>query len=234
MDLVLNTIQARQQLRRAGEIRIGRRIRSTELDSNRFRIRRVGRDADRRTTISRAVGEVDGRLVPWNQPLEAVGCRVGDRSQCPCMLDNSPDVVESEFAQVGVPLPCKEGLAVFPDTLVAVHPRAVVSEERFRHEGGGLAVAPCDIANHILVEVHFVARANKRVETDVDFCLASGCHFVVLPLDLHTKIFQHESNLIADILLRVGRRDREVTLLVANLVSGVRHFFATAVEDALG
>ena len=234
MDLVLNTIQARQHLRGASEIRIGGGVGGAEFNTDRLGIRRVGRNPDRRATIPRTVGKVNRRLVPGNQPFEAVRCRVRDGSQCPGMLDDSADVVESEFAQVGIALSGKERLAVFPDTLVAVHPRAVISEERFRHESGGLAVAPSDIANHILVEVHLVARANQGVETDVDFGLASGGDFMMLPLNLHPEILQHESNLIADILLCVGRRNREVSLLVTDFVPSVRHFFAATVEDALG
>ncbi len=116
---------------------------------------------------------------------------------------------------------------------MAVHPRAVVPEEGFRHEGGRLAVAPRDIANHVLVQVHLVARSHKGVETDVDFRLASGRHFVVLPFDLHAQILQHQRDLVADILLCVGWRHREIPLLVADLIPGVRHLLATAVEDAL-
>ena len=122
MNLVLNTVQSRQHLRRAGKIRIGCGIRGAELDSDRFRIGRVGRNPDGGTTISCAIGKVHRRFVAWNQPLEAVGRRVRDGSQCPRVLDNSADVVESEFAQVGVPLPGKERLAIFPDALVTVHP----------------------------------------------------------------------------------------------------------------
>ena len=150
------------------------------------------------------------------------------------MLDDSADVVESEFAQVGVPLPGKEWFAVFPDALVTVHPRAVVSEERFGHECRCFPVTTGHVAHDIFIEVHLVTRADQRVEADIDLGLSSGRNFVVLPLNLHTEIFQHQGDLVADILLSIGRGYWEVTLLVADLISGVRHFFATAVEDALG
>ena len=90
------------------------------------------------------------------------------------------------------------------------------------------------VAHDIFIEVHLVARADKRVEADIDLSLPSGRHFVVLPLDLHSKIFQHQGDFVADILLSIGRGHWEVTLLVTDFISGVRHFFATAVEDTLG
>ena len=90
------------------------------------------------------------------------------------------------------------------------------------------------VAHDIFIEVHFVARADQRVKADINLGLSSGRNFVVLPLNLHSKIFQHQGDFVANILLSIGGGYWEVALLVADLISGVRHFFATAVEDALG
>ena len=53
-------------------------IRRAELDPFRFRIRRIGRNADRGGTIPRGVGEIDRRFESGNEPLVAVRGRVGD------------------------------------------------------------------------------------------------------------------------------------------------------------
>ena len=71
----------RQQQRGEGEIRIRRRIRRAKLDPLRFRIRRVSRNADRRRTIARGIGEINRRLESGHEPLVAVGGRIGDAGQ---------------------------------------------------------------------------------------------------------------------------------------------------------
>src|ERR1017187_2951319 len=53
IDTVLNSIESGEQQRGEGDVRIGRCIRRAKFDSLRFRVRGVGRNADRGGTIAR-------------------------------------------------------------------------------------------------------------------------------------------------------------------------------------
>jgi hypothetical protein len=56
-------------------------------------------------------------------------------------LQQAADVPAGQVGQAAVAeLVVEQRLAVLPQRLVGVHARAVVAEDRLRHEGGGLAV----------------------------------------------------------------------------------------------
>ena len=96
------------------------------------------------------------------------------------------------------------------------------------------AVLPCllgDVLDDVLVDHHRVGRLDQRVKAVIDFRLAGRGHFVVLPLDLDAQLLHHQAHLGADILLRVGRGDREITFLVADLVAEVGHLVPAGVPD---
>ena len=108
-----------------------------------------------------------------------------------------------------------------PQRLVDVHARAVVTEDRLRHEGRGLAVAPGDVLHDVLEEHQVVGRGEQRVELVVDLGLAGGAHLVVLALDLEAGLVQLQGDLGAQVGEVVDRRGREVAALVADLVAAV-------------
>ena len=56
------------------------------------------------------------------------------------VFQNSADEKQRHLAQAGVTVAGKERLAIFPERDVGVHARAVIAEERLRHEGDGLVV----------------------------------------------------------------------------------------------
>ncbi len=134
-------------------------------------------------------------------------------------------------ADVGQPgvagLVVEQRLAALPQRLVAVHARAVVLEDRLRHERGRLAVGAGHVLHDVLVEHQLVGHAQQRVEAHVDLGLARGADLVVLDLDLDAQPLEHEDHLRAQVLEVVHRRDREVALLVAGLEPEVRLLVAT-------
>ena len=96
------------------------------------------------------------------------------------------------------------------------------------------AVLPCllgHVFDDVFVNHHRVGRFDQRVEAVINFRLAGGGDFMVLALDLDAEFLHHQAHLGADVLLRVGGRDREITFLVADLVAEVRHFIAAGVPD---
>ena len=56
------------------------------------------------------------------------------------MLQQAAGVVERHLGQPGILVARKQRLALLPERLVGVHPRAIVAKERLGHEAGRLAV----------------------------------------------------------------------------------------------
>ena len=110
---------------------------------------------------------------------------------------------------------------------------AVVAEERLGHEAGGLAVFPGDVLDDVFVNHHPIGGGDEGAEAVINFGLAGRGDFMVLALHFDAEFFHHQAHLGADVLLGVGRRDREVTFLVANFVAEVGHFVAAGVPNAL-
>ena len=80
-----------------------------------------------------------------------------------------------------------------------VHARAVVAEDRLRHEGRGLAVGIGDLVHDVFVDLHLVGVADQRVELDAELVLG-GRHFVVVLFDAHAHLGQHRQHLGAHVL----------------------------------
>ena len=90
--------------------------------------------------------------------------------------------------------------------------------------GMNVAVNPAargHVLHDVLVEHELVGHDEQRVELHVDLGLAGGGHLVVLDLDLDAEALHGEDHLRAQVLEVVGRGDREVALLGADLVAEV-------------
>ena len=96
------------------------------------------------------------------------------------MFENAADIPQTHLAKACVLVPGKQGLAIFPQGLVDVHPRAVIVEDRFGHEGDGLAILLSDIFDHIFVNHQVVGGVDQFVEFNAQFILATGSDFVVM------------------------------------------------------
>ncbi len=99
-----------------------------------------------------------------------------------------------------------------------VHPRAVVAEERLRHEGDDLAGRAGDVLDHVLVGHDLVGHPRQRLVAQVDLALAAGCDLVVVELARDAELLEHQHHLRAKVVQRVVRRGREVALLLADRV----------------
>jgi hypothetical protein len=98
------------------------------------------------------------------------------------VLDDAADVEERELRKARVAVAGKEVLAALPHRLVHVHARAVVADDRLRHEGGGLAVAVGDVLDHVLLQLQPVGALHEGRELGADLHLRLR-HLVVVDLD---------------------------------------------------
>ncbi len=151
------------------------------------------------------------------------------------MLDDAADIVQRGFRQVGIARAGEQRLAGLPDRLVHMHARAVVAENRLRHEGRGLAIGMGHIVDHILVDLHVVGRADQRVELDAEFGLGGG-HLMMVLLDRHVHLVHDGQHLGAHVDLAVHRRNREIAALHRDAVAVIafREFLAGDIGAFLG
>ena len=97
-----------------------------------------------------------------------------------------------------------------------VHPRAVVAEDRLRHERHGLAGRARDVLDDVLVRHHLVGHPRQRLVAQVDLALPAGSDLVVVELARDAEPLERQHHLRAQVAERVVRRGREVALLLAH------------------
>jgi hypothetical protein len=101
------------------------------------------------------------------------------------VVQDPADVPAGHLGELAVAgLVVEQRLAVLPQRLVGVHPRAVVAEDRLGHERDGLARCQAVFLMTYLNVISLSAMAAIVVEADVDLRLAAGADLVVLQLDL--------------------------------------------------
>ncbi len=91
-------------------------------------------------------------------------------------------------------------LAVLPDRLVAVHPRAVVAEDRLRHERRRLAGALRGVADDVLVHHQLVGHPRQGREAHVDLALAGGGDLVMVVLAHDAELLEDQHHLGAELV----------------------------------
>ena len=91
------------------------------------------------------------------------------------MCEETTNIIERVFTEQRISLWIVEDvLAVFPDTLVDVHPGTVVLEKRFRHEGGNQIVLTRHILDDVLIQRNLIGNPSHRIKADVDLALPCG------------------------------------------------------------
>ncbi len=136
------------------------------------------------------------------------------------MLDDAPDVKQRRFRKVAVAFTKEHRLAVFPDRLVAVHAGAVITEYRFGHEGGRLAVAVCYIVDDMLVKLDVVGTVGQGRIFDADFALGGG-NFVVVFFNAQAHALHDGDHFAADVGKAVDGGIGKVSSLDAGAVARV-------------
>ena len=99
---------------------------------------------------------------------------------------------------------------------VGVHPRAVLAEDRLRHERRVDAVLRRDLLDDEPVGERVVGHLERRREAHVDLVLRRA-DLVVVVLDRDADLLERLDRLVAQLGRRVLRRHREVAALVERL-----------------
>ncbi len=73
---------------------------------------------------------------------------------------------------------------------MTVHSGTVIHEQRFRHERGSFASAPCDVLCNVFVHLKFVCHSRQLVEAHIDFGLAGSRHLVMVHFNLDTDALE--------------------------------------------
>ena len=222
LNLVDDAIQPRHQHRRERQVGVAGRVGRAEFQPPRRRAVGIRRNADARRAVPHRIDQVHRRLKPGHQPLVAVGRRRRKGQQRRRVQQQPADVVPAGGRQHRIPVGVVEQVAaVLPQALVAVHPRAVVAEQRLGHKSRHLAVGLGHILDHILEDGHRVRHPGQRVVAHVDFGLAGVGDFVVMLFHHDVKVLNLLHHLGADVLEGVEGRRREVALFEARAVGQV-------------
>ena len=78
----------------------------------------------------------------------------------------------------------KKILFSFPETLVTVHSRAIVAEQRLGHERRRFPVCSRDVLDDVLVQHQMISHLRERSEAHVDLVLPARRDLVVMHFDL--------------------------------------------------
>ena len=198
------------------------RVGEAELDPLRLLAGAIG-DAARGGAVAARVSEQHRRLEARDQPLVAVGRRVGEGVERAGVLDHAADEVERGVAEAGIAVAGEERLAALPDRHVGVHARAVILGDRLGHEGRGLAVGVGDHVDDIFVDLHAVGGLDQRAVGQAELVLRGGDLVMVL-VHRQAHLDHRRDHLAADVHGAVDRRDREIAALGARPVGEIAAF----------
>ena len=163
------------------------------------------------------------RFEARDQPLVAVGRRVGERVQRAGVLDHAADEIERHLAQAGIAVAGEQRLAALPDRHVRVHAAAVILGDRLGHEGRGLAVGMGDHVHDIFVDLHAVGGLDQAAIGQAELVLRSG-DFVMVLVHRQAHLEHGRDHLAADVHRAVDRSDGEIAALGARAVGEVAAF----------
>ena len=167
LGLVQDAVDAGQQDRREGQVGVRGRIRAAELDPLRLRVGSGDRDPHRGRAVAGAVNQIDRRLEARNQPVVGVHRRISEGEQRRCVLEDAADVPACDIGQSAVAgLVVEQRLTLVPERGVNMHARAVVAEDRLRHEGRRLPGCPGGVLDDVLVLLQVVAGPAASCRSD--------------------------------------------------------------------
>ena len=149
------------------------------------------------------------------------------------MAEDAADGKQSHLGEPGVASAGEQRLAVAPQRDVDVHPRAVVTMDRLRHERRRLPVAAGDVLDDVLVEADLIGHPHQFLVAHVDLALPRRGHFVVLGLDVDSRVDHRLHHLVAEIHHLVAWWQRAVPLLEAELAAEIRPFLPPPVPFRL-
>ena len=223
MNFVFHAIQTRHHQGRKAKIRVHQWIRKTRFNTPTLGVGHVRNTNGCRTVFSR-IGQLDRCFIARNQPLVAVGTRVGDGVQRAGMLDDAADVIQRKLRQTCITVACKQVFAVFPDGLVNVHARAVVAHDGLGHESRGLSVGVGHVVHDILQNLCPVGTLDQCAEACADFILTGTRNFMVEHFNRNAQRFKNQRHFSAHVLRAVHWWHGEIPALDSWAMAAVAAF----------
>ena len=215
---LLDPFQARLQHSGEAQVGIAGGVRAAQLGPRRPLLAGVvERHADQRRAVAPRPGEVDGRLEAGDEALVGVDPLGEERRDLTRVAQLAGDEGLRRRREVVLVVGVEEGVAaVLAERLVDVHPRAVLAEQRLRHEGRVPAVFHRVLLDHDAVGHAVVGHPQRVLVAHVDLVLG-GADLVMGVLDVDAHLLQREDRLAAHVGARVERRQVEVAALVEHL-----------------
>jgi hypothetical protein len=140
--------------------------------------------------------------------------------KCAGVPNDAADVIECRVGKARIAFACEQGLAGFPERLVAMHAGAVIAENGFGHEGRGFAVAVRDVVHDMLVNLHVIGAIEEGGIEDADFTLARR-NFMVMFFHGEAHALHDGDHFAANVREAVDRRFGEIAALDARAVAGI-------------
>ena len=172
--------------------------------------------------VARRVGQHHRRFEARHQALVAVGGGVGERVDRLGVLEDAADVPQRDLRQAAVAVAGEQVVAALGQRLVHVHARAVVADQRLRHEGRGLAVAVRDVACTMYFRISSSSALRtsvlKRVPISHWPAVATSWWWTSTGMPIASSVLHISPRMSLE---RVDRRHREVAALDARAMAGV-------------
>ena len=206
------------QERREREVRVARGIGTADLCARRLLgAGLVQRDPDEGRAVALRPRDVDGSLVAGHEPLVRVHPLREDAGHLACVHEEAGDEALRRLREVVLVTAVEELVApAAEERHVRVHARAVLAEERLRHERRVVAVPCGDLLHDQPVRDRVVGHRERVRVAHVDLVLR-GPDLVVVVLDRDADRLQRVDRVVADLRGCVLRRHREVAALVDRL-----------------
>ena len=210
--------RARPQQRREGQVRVARGIGAAQLHPRGLLLAGVvERHPHERGAVAPRPGAVDRRLVPGHESLVGVHPLGEDRGDLARVLELAGDEGLADVREEVLVVRVVEGVAaVLEERLVGVHSRAVLAEQRLRHEGRVPAVLHRVFLDRDAVGHAVVRHLQRGGVAHVDLVLRRA-DLVVGVLHVDSELLEREHGLAADVRAGVERREVEVAALVEHL-----------------
>src|SRR5262249_7913357 len=173
-------------------------------------------------TVALRIKNIDWGFIAGNKSAIGVRRRGDECAERVGMPQYAADIVASRIADQRVVLSVVEDvLAPLPQALVRVHARAVVLENRLRHDRYRFAVPAGNVLDDVFVDQDLIGHARERRKSHIDLGLSCRTDLVVVNLYPDSAFLQCAHHLRSEILQVIHGRDWEITLFVAWLVAEI-------------
>ena len=145
------------------------------------------------------------------------------------MFQYAADGIQCVLRNPGIFVPCKKRLSLFPYTDMGMHSGSIILKKGLWHEGNSVAVATGHVFEYIFEPGQLIPHLKQGFETHINFCLACGCHLVMLALNIYSQFFKSEEHFCPHVLVFVHGRKRKISFLVPGFISEIGAFIPAAV-----